>query len=181
MLCPKCKTVTLVRGEVPGAGLQQEHCPECRGMWFDDSELSRVLGDKAVRNFTVPLNAALEHDCNCPRCNHALYEFCYPGTMNLVDACKNCLGIWLDNNEWKQIAAARDIKNMITCPKCHKLQPKSDTCVHCGIVFAKFEAAHDPARKVKKPAGEGYADDIPGIKGILLRFIDSSIDYLTNY
>ena len=181
MLCPKCKTATLVKSTLSGEGLVLDRCPECKGLWFDESELSKVLGNKATRYFNVPVNAAVNYSRPCPRCNHTLYEFCYPGTMTLIDACKHCKGIWLDKNEWKQIAAARDIKNMIACPKCHKFQLKSDSCINCGIVFAKYKAAHDPETKKKKPAGEGYADDIPGIKGVLLRFIDRSIDYLTDY
>ena len=181
MLCPKCKTVTLTKGTVSGKELELDRCPECKGLWFDDGELGHVLGDKATRYFTVPAYAAMSHSRSCPRCNHPLYEFCYPGTMTLVDACKHCKGIWLDNNEWAQIAAARDIKNTITCPKCHKRQSKADSCIHCGIVFAKYGAIHDQPGKKKNIAGNSYAEDIPGIKGDLLRFIDSAIDYLTTY
>lgn len=181
MLCPRCKNVALTKGTVPGKALELERCPECKGIWFDDGELSNVLGNNAARYFTVPAYAAMSHTRSCPRCNHPLYEFCYPGTMSLVDACKHCKGIWLDNNELKHIATARDIKHTITCPKCHKRQPKSDICIDCGIVFAKYGAIHDIPVKKKNIVGDSYADNIPGIKGALLRFIDSSIDYLTSY
>lgn len=181
MKCPKCKTVTLIKGTVAGDKLELDRCPGCQGMWFDGGELGHILGNNAAGYFTVPAYAAMSHTRSCPRCNHPLYEFCYPATMTLVDACKHCKGIWLDDNELKQIAMARGIKNTIACPKCHKRQPKSDSCINCGIVFAKYGATKIHTDKNNKVIGEGYADDIPGIKGALLRFIDRSIDYLTDY
>lgn len=191
MQCPKCKDVSLKKGVVKSRGLELERCPQCKGLWFDNSKLESLLAHKAEKNLTVPGYALEKKDEQCPRCQQNLFEFCYPGTMTLVDVCKSCKGIWLDNNEWKEINTARSVENQMYCPKCATRQVKSESCIKCGVVFSKFAAMKESSasrEKVEKTEGikatferESYAKNIPGIKGRLLRFIDRSIESLTDY
>lgn len=183
MQCPKCANSPLKSKLVKGTGITLDHCPNCGGLWFDEGELDAVLGKRADRNVQVPDFASLNDKIGCPRCDHSLFEFCYPGTMTLVDMCKKCHGIWLDNLEWKEISAARDIKNNMTCPKCSTLQTRSDSCITCGVVFSKITANQDKAGPSSQQAvaGNSGAENVRGLKGTLLRFIDKSIDALTDY
>lgn len=158
-------------------------------MWFDEGELTTLLGSKADKNFVIHKHSMKLQNNNCPRCDVALYEFCYPGTVVLVDGCKQCSGVWLDNNEWKAISHARDVSKNINCPKCHTNQKPADACSKCGIVFAKYEAENQEQNSDSSKANlntensideQSYADDIPGLKGSFLRSIDREIRRLTS-
>jgi len=191
MQCPKCKDSKLKAVTVKNKNIEIDRCSSCKGLWFDKGELDGILGVKAIKDLAIPKFSLHMPDRKCPKCNKGLYEFCYPETTTFVDACAECGGIWLDNQEWKEISAARDIKNKMHCPKCNTLQRKSDTCIHCGIVFKKYYESKEPPKikispvlastEVNIPTSygflkESYADDIPGIKGMLLKFIDNSFD-----
>ncbi len=190
MLCPKCENLPLKRRTISIKNLELDRCPECKGMWFDEGELCAVLGSKACKSFDISKYAAEMLNTDCPRCKVCLHEFCYPGTTVLVDGCRQCKGVWLDNREWSAISQARDERNKITCPKCHTRQQRSDSCCNCGIVIAKYSARSTEKVQSKKAKatrskhlgtmGESsYADDIPGLKGSLLRMIDTAIKNLT--
>ncbi len=45
MLCPHCKTATLVMSE--RQGIEIDYCPECRGVWLDRGELDKLI-EKAI-------------------------------------------------------------------------------------------------------------------------------------
>ena len=182
MHCPKCEGATLVKRTTKN--IELDRCPSCKGLWFDQNELSAVLGVPSETALEIPSFSTHHSDINCPKCNKGLSEFCYPGTTTLVDVCIDCHGTWLDNLEWKEIILARDIKNQINCPKCHKKQKKSDTCVSCGIIFSKFNNAKDrPSSTIRSEPvqnkNQDGMDDIRGIKGILIRFVHRSIEKLT--
>lgn len=89
----------------------------------------------------------------CPKCFYALFEFCYPNTLTLVDACINCSGIWLDDLEWKQISTERNPASQMTCPKCSKQQKKSGSCIQCGIIIDKYLAIEKAAKEPGIEAG----------------------------
>ena len=188
MNCPKCKDTSLKKMVQKSKNIELDQCPSCKGIWFDDGELYDTLGERAEKNLAIPATSRLEEAIQCPRCHTGLYGFCYPGTMTMVDACKSCNGIWLDNTEWKAIKTARAAGNQITCPKCETRQPKSDTCINCGIIFAKYrpdvgakkELLVTTAAKTVKNKNSDL-DDVPGVKGKLLRFIDNAIEKLTDY
>ena len=193
MYCPKCKDITLKTSVEKSKNITLDRCPSCQGIWFDDKELQGILGPRAEKILAIPASARRIDDILCPRCQTGLYEFVYPGTMTMVDACKTCNGIWLDNMEWKEIKTARAAGSQTTCPKCGTRQPKSDACINCGIVFVKYlpDAGPDdtdnqpfesatPAVKAVISRNKDL-DDIPGVKGQLLRFIDNAIERLTDY
>ena len=191
MQCPKCKSTPLKRGKITAKQLVLDQCSTCKGMWFDKGELITLLGAKAKNDFVMPKFSIEVPDSKCPRCHDSLYEFCYPKTLILVDGCKQCEGVWLDSNEWKAISHARYQSNKINCPKCHTRQIPAESCIECGIIIAKYQLSgtnkkqkrfSEPTKlangHVKKE--RSYADDIPGLKGTLLRMIDSTIKKLSN-
>jgi len=139
MKCPKCYDRLLYRRETNVRGVNIDICPKCRGIWFDMNELASVLGDRAEKIEKIPLGAVIQ-DHSCPKCDGEMHMFCYPDTMTVVDMCESCLGFWLDDKEWKEIYHARsEIKNDFACPKCNFLQPKTDTCWKCGIIYSKYK------------------------------------------
>lgn len=190
MQCPKCDNTPLKRGTLSAKKLTLDQCTQCKGMWFDKGELCTLLGGQAQQNFSIPKFAAKIPNTHCPCCNVSLYEFCYPGTMTLVDGCKQCEGVWLDNREWKAINQARDENRKISCPQCHTRQHPAESCNSCGIIIAKYKAppiadaqdgkAKNPkSNKQRADSESSYADNIPGLKGSLLRNIDLAIRGLT--
>lgn len=202
MHCPKCEGAILKESTIKTKNINLDRCPTCKGLWFDKGELNTILSVRAVKELVIPNFSSHHPNIKCPKCHKGMHEFCYPGTTTFVDACTDCGGIWLDNLEWKEISVARDIKNKISCPKCNELQKKSGSCVCCGIIFSKYNKVKQGSLSVDDSVTasvsvstdnsasafnigttqyirESYADDIPGLKGILLRFIDRSIDKLT--
>ena len=41
MLCPVCKSVTLLMTEKQGVEI--DYCPQCRGVWLDRGELDKII------------------------------------------------------------------------------------------------------------------------------------------
>lgn len=192
MQCPKCKSTPLKRGKISAKQLVLDQCTACKGMWFDKGELTALLGAKAKKDFVIPPFSTEVPNTKCPRCDDNLFEFCYPGTVTLVDGCKKCEGVWLDSNEFKAISQARNESNKINCPKCHTRQSPAESCVACGIIIAKYQAEGNnknlnaaPAKKTSantedSTKEQSYAEDIPGLKGTLLRMIDRTIKSLSS-
>ncbi|MGD8386446.1 MAG: MFS transporter [Desulfobacteraceae bacterium] len=64
--------------------------------------------------------------------------------------------------------AEKSEQPLIECPKCHKKQPPSDTCLHCGIIFRKIKEkgntpdAHEDEGVVQ--AGNGVPTELDGEK-----------------
>ncbi len=75
---------------------------------------------------------------------------------------------------------------MMICPECGLNQPESTMCQSCGVVFSKLTEAKEELENKKVLFGmqdielrsPSYADDISGIKGNLLRFIDKALAQL---
>lgn len=185
MQCPRCKTTELVEKPVKGKSTRLDQCPTCKGIWFDDGEVAQIINTAAVNSLEIPSFAIRQKEVACPRCHESLYMFTYPGTMTLVDVCRQCKGIWLDDRELNEIYTSRHPreKPRITCPKCAREQPGGTECIACGIVFAKYNPGTGArgmlASAQRKAAGQSsYADGIPGVKGGLLRFVDQSLSKL---
>ena len=105
-------------------------CPACKGIWFDDGELSQCVNAMAVSEEIEPYKPTLfqkrevsalhkidEKIKFCPRCETALKKFNYAYDSNIIlDKCKQCGGVWTDKREAKQIAqyVKADPKTMAT-------------------------------------------------------------------
>lgn len=104
MNCPQC-AAALLEKRIKERPTAVDYCQKCHGVWFDDAELSSVLGVPA-RNLSPPANAR-PGTLQCPRCAKPLVLFPYPGTMTVIDACTTCRGVWLGGGEYQEIAKAR--------------------------------------------------------------------------
>lgn len=100
MNCPKC-ALPLVQKRFKERPTDVDYCEKCRGIWFDDGELSTIIGVPA-RNLGAPANAR-PSALRCPRCAKPLVLFPYPGTMTLINGCRTCRGVWLDGGEYQEL------------------------------------------------------------------------------
>ena len=175
MTCPRCRT-ELEKKSVRGRGVEVDRCPKCGGVWADAGEVGQILGAAPGPRPVVPQNARAAANDGCPRCRKPLYVFAYPGSMTVVDGCRECAGIWLDAGELEEIHRARRGKQM-TCPACGQEQPRAETCSGCGVIVRKAIEPRQPraAEQAARPTSPPMHAGIPGVKGKLIRFIDASL------
>ena len=78
MNCPKCETPTLVAANVKQ--IEVDQCSNCKGIWFDEKELSDLLALKLAD--LRPLKSGKENELlnrkhgSCPRDQHELVRVC---------------------------------------------------------------------------------------------------------
>jgi uncharacterized protein len=93
-----------------------DQCPECGGIWFDQSEL--YLAKKGEAAKIDPLNVAVlasattlvNPDLTCPRDGSRLFRFQdrYFPEQIVVARCPACNGIWLNRGEFVHYQDARE-------------------------------------------------------------------------
>lgn len=105
MLCPRCDQNTLIPQPASDPDAQVDRCRQCGGLWFGKGSLTRVMV-VAAKELKV-LDGASPTELPCPGCAKLLYRFTYPQTFVVVDMCRRCEGIWLDNGELREIQAVR--------------------------------------------------------------------------
>lgn len=142
MKCPRCRKIDLKQMKHRDSGATVDACPECQGIWFDQGELNQVLRT-AAKELRPPGNSPHQATALCPCCHVPMIAFEYPQTVAVVDMCPDCLGLWLDRGELKEIEAVRE-----------SLRQKGEL--------------------------EAYAP-VPGVKGAMLRWIDSAIGRLSTF
>jgi uncharacterized protein len=134
----------------------------------------------------------------CPRCrNVELVQVIPRGSSVVLDACRQCKGIWFDARELDRIldVAAKELvppgegqqPPTALCPKCYSPMvafhyPQTlatvDMCRECrgiwldGGEFGEIRAVRRKLREQERL--EEYAP-VPGIKGAMLRFIDAAM------
>ena len=101
MKCPKCHSTLII---VERHNIQLDYCPECKGIWFDNSELEMLSAALPDIDFNSPDIAFLkiartdEKDRNCPRCNKVMSKVFMNSKPPMLDMCQHH-GYWFDANE----------------------------------------------------------------------------------
>ena len=108
MNCPKCETASLKPATV--RTVEVDRCSMCSGIWFDDTELSVLLGLNP--SDLRPLDAGKENELlnrkqgQCPRDNSALLRvYSADNRAVVIDTCLRCRGIWLDGGELPKLTS----------------------------------------------------------------------------
>ena len=78
-------------------GIEIDVCAKCMGIWFDPSELDKILGMKKSFEEMAYLAQPLGEQINCPNCQDKMNYSTIEGTT--IDFCKKCEGVWLDAGE----------------------------------------------------------------------------------
>ena len=97
--CPRC-WVEMKKEEVDvlGPNVIIDVCPKCLGIWFDNNELKKILGDRKLANYlTKRIGTQSESKLVCPRCG-GLMDLEYAEDVE-IDVCLVCNGAWLDYGE----------------------------------------------------------------------------------
>jgi Zn-finger nucleic acid-binding protein len=137
----------------------------------------------------------------CPKCpNSDLKEATVKSSGVRVDCCPLCRGVWFDAGELEAVlrVAAKELrvppsaqKSVVhSCPRCHsslyrfqypQTYVKIEMCKRCGGLWldaGEFNEIKAVRRALEKSGElEEYAQPT-GVKGGLLRFIDTAIEVL---
>ena len=108
MNCPKCDEAVLESIQVDE--VEVDRCTACEGIWFDPSELGRLLD-----NDTQKVGAIMtgddegDHDLKVAMCPHDGTKLVRVRSIRnsdvVIDTCTTCRGIWLDGGEFRRIKA----------------------------------------------------------------------------
>ena len=108
MNCPKCAGSL---AEEKFGGVSVDRCGSCEGLWFDASEVRKLVAHARTAPGDVPTSVAPpasqsldETSGTCPRCEAALTRVESLAVEDLhYDQCMSCRGAWLDAGELKAI------------------------------------------------------------------------------
>lgn len=102
LACPKCaKPMT---PWAPGR-VELDHCPECRGLWFDADELTLHLADISGERIDARPDPGPETSYRCPRCPDRRLREAHLLDVR-VESCPGCGGIFLDLGEVHELLGA---------------------------------------------------------------------------
>ena len=103
--CPRCWVEMKkeeVKEEVLGPGVIIDVCPKCQGIWFDNNELKKVLGNRKLAEYlTKHVGTESMSKLKCPRCG-AMMDLEYAEDVE-IDVCPDCHGAWLDYGELERL------------------------------------------------------------------------------
>lgn len=108
MNCPKCETIVLAASRV--RDVEVDRCPQCRGIWFDEHELQRLVGLTPSELRTLQ-SKKTDESLNqkrgqCPRDGEEMLRVYSPRNDSVViDTCVKCGGIWLDDGELTKVTS----------------------------------------------------------------------------
>jgi Zn-finger nucleic acid-binding protein len=136
----------------------------------------------------------------CPKCRQQSLKQKYISEMNLtVDCCPRCKGIWFDGGELSLTMPEADrhlqiprnaVRLQALCPTCGRplyafpypgTRVAIETCRKCHGLWldaGEFAAIRQARRQLEEPQVSGEPAGPTGVKGALIRFIDSAIDRL---
>lgn len=120
--CPRCH-VALGSSEYEGTAV--ESCAGCGGQWIGQPQLKEII-DTHERTRDLKQLRALEHtsvrgivlaqareSLSCPRCAKEMETFQYGADSGiLLDRCKDCRGIWLDQGEIEKVQMVAEASDM---------------------------------------------------------------------
>ncbi len=102
MNCPACRSPLIV---VEREGIELDHCPRCRGIWFDEGELA-LLAERIGRILTLEASVrplagpAGEQFRRCPRCRRRMAKEDLGSAPRIgIDRCRRGHGLWFDSGE----------------------------------------------------------------------------------
>jgi Zn-finger nucleic acid-binding protein len=82
-------------------GIVVDSCPECRGLWLDEGEISALVknSDEWALKLNGPLLDKKISGRSCSRCQCAFAEggLYFPDVV--VERCPKCRGLWFDAEE----------------------------------------------------------------------------------
>jgi Zn-finger nucleic acid-binding protein len=112
MRCPACKSLLIV---VEWRQIELDHCPACKGTWFDAGELDLLLAgidlsaEAGLRQLLgQPESDTDEKRIRCPRCRRKMRKAVFRDAEGgiTVDLCDRGDGVWFDRGEVTALAAA---------------------------------------------------------------------------
>ena len=82
--------------------IEIDRCPQCRGGWLDDSELSQL--EATVESTDEQRSGMIEYanhgsEIACPKCGGSMSAFNYRAYNLELDVCDQRHGFWLDSGE----------------------------------------------------------------------------------
>lgn len=136
----------------------------------------------------------------CPKCRQQSLKQKYASEMNLtVDYCPRCKGVWFDGGELNQAMAETDkdlqmprdaVRLQALCPVCGRplhafpypgTRVVIEMCRQCRGLWldaGEFAEIRQARRQLEEPQAPTEPGKPTGVKGALIRFIDSAIDCL---
>ena len=100
--CPKCRGGMR---EWESRGVTLDHCESCKGLWFDEGELTRHFANLGSAVSEEHLEANRQTRLSCPRCDGARLIEAELGSVR-VETCQRCHGIFLDLGEVHELLGA---------------------------------------------------------------------------
>ena len=107
MRCPKCRSDM---EQVMIDGTEIDRCLDCRGLWFDEGELSKVKNKEAAAILDIgdvktgKKQNEIEH-YRCPRCAGPMNRLVDPEQTHIwFEQCDSCNGSFFDAGELKDLA-----------------------------------------------------------------------------
>jgi Zn-finger nucleic acid-binding protein len=111
-MCPDCDAPLAPE---TAHGVTVDACPQCAGIWFDDSEYGRLKTVAssalfALEDRLVPQAERLaqgSHERRCPACSMVMfrYRYLYNSPVEL-DGCERCNGVWVEDGELRKMSEA---------------------------------------------------------------------------
>ena len=105
MKCPKCGSDLKT---VESRGIEVDVCDNCKGVWFDLSEIEQLSDTIKEFNIVPPRLENLkiaeieEEERSCPRCGAIMSKVTMSGKPPVFDICPNDHGYWFDDKELKE-------------------------------------------------------------------------------
>lgn len=130
MLCPSCKTITLVSHHLENS-IPCDSCPQCSGVLLplsahtDEVVINKVGSDVSIEtNRTEFANS--KHALCCPNCQRVMVKFKVTAdSAHTLDFCFSCAKVWLDSGEWfylKSVGLHKRIRSITTDSWQHRLR-----------------------------------------------------------